>query len=193
MVEWRDAADPVFNSWDFVSSWINIWRTEVTPYVVLIKDKQGQVCGIAPFYQSTSKLLGFIPIKTLRLLADFGCSSEYLDIIAHSKNAVEIKQTLFEYLHKEHGQWGLIFLRQIAEWKDDSTRVAINAKPALRAKFRHRTFSHVFLPKHGAEFKPSANLRSNLKKAANRLANRPSKLECDAGTTELPERIGRPR
>ncbi len=166
--------DSLFLTWDWLWSWAQLRADQVSPFVVVVRDGQGKLVGVAPFYLARMSLISVVGYKTLRIIGDHASAGEYGNIIAERSNAIEIKSRILQVLceHTEH--WDLIWMHHLNGWDEGFTSL----REAMRTtnKLGHATRVHAFSTldladeQHFLQRKPARNLRSNLKRIANSLA-----------------------
>ena len=92
--------------------WWECFRTSgMQLRVMVVRDSEGQVQGLAPFYLQTSPLMG----RELRFLGDGLICSEYLSVLSRPGCEMDVVAALAESLHQQglderHGSWDLLDL-----------------------------------------------------------------------------------
>ncbi len=118
----------IFLSWEWLSSWMDVYGKEVTPCVFLVYFENVLV-GIAPFYtlnpggQNGNR-------QPLRFIGDQFVSSEYLSFIAGERDQLFVLAGILKYLLKSDCNFAGIFLDDIP----GESRV-LAALPVLAKKY----------------------------------------------------------
>ena len=84
--QWNDLLDEssartIFLTWEWVSAWLDVVNPNAQLMVVVVRDEDGSLVAIAPFYQTQMHLLGLIGYRCLRVLGDIDSGAEYPDLI----------------------------------------------------------------------------------------------------------------
>jgi CelD/BcsL family acetyltransferase involved in cellulose biosynthesis len=149
--EWRDLlaradADPLFLSWEWLSAWHDVVGKTRSPYVVVARDSSGRLLGLAPFYRAKARLLGTLPYRGLRIMADYPTGSEYLDWIVDKEHSGPVFEALARALAQDRG-WDFVWLPYCAGWTGASTRLADTFRRAgLHTRTRVETYAAMLLP-----------------------------------------------
>jgi CelD/BcsL family acetyltransferase involved in cellulose biosynthesis len=159
-------ADSVFLTWEWIDAWRQAGGEKVRPLVVVARDAEGSLAGIAPFYRWTYRLLGAVPYRTLRILGDFGSGADYLDWILRKDCEEAASEALARALIAQRG-WDGIWIPSVAGWTGAGHRIVHAARSAgLHCRERSRDFAAIALPGDYATYLQSlgANGRSSLKR-----------------------------
>ena len=57
----RSRADTVFLRWEWVHAWMDVAGNQLEPLVITVRNTEGQLIGIAPFYVAAYRLLNLVP------------------------------------------------------------------------------------------------------------------------------------
>jgi CelD/BcsL family acetyltransferase involved in cellulose biosynthesis len=116
--EWNNLAfeDPsstVFQTWEWN---FNIWkhaqsRSEALS-IILIREKNGNLVGIAPFYSYKRSVFGF-KIQIMEFLGKD--LTDYRCIIARGPDNVQISTEILNWLNEKSKQWDIVDLHYISE------------------------------------------------------------------------------
>ncbi|MFQ6609141.1 MAG: cellulose biosynthesis protein CelD, partial [Fidelibacterota bacterium] len=93
-------ADTVFLTWEWVSSWSMIVRNAVKPFVIVVRDNNNRLVGLAPFYLTALVLLKTVKYRTLRIMADVNTGSEYPGWIVTRESEIEILRLIARTLNQ---------------------------------------------------------------------------------------------
>ena len=149
--EWRALlaradADRLFLSWEWLLAWYDVVGKTRSPYVVVARDAQGRLLGVAPFYRAKARLLGALSYRGLRLMADYPTGSEYLDWIVDVDHQAPVFESLARALAQDRG-WDFVWLPYCAGWNGASKRLAdALARAGLHRRIREETYAAMPLP-----------------------------------------------
>ncbi len=142
----RSGADKLFLSWEWLSAWYDVVGKTRSPYVVTVHDSTGRLVGLAPFYRAKARLLGAMPYRGLRLIADYPTGSEYLDWIVERERADSVVEVIAHHLAKR-GDWDFVWLPYCAEWTGAAGRlVRACGNAGLGTRTRDETYAAMPLP-----------------------------------------------
>jgi len=179
--EWNDLlrksrADSVFLTWEWIWSWIEATERSHAPYAVVVRSKKGALLGVAPFYVSEYRLMGLIPCRILRVMADYPTGSEYPSWIVHRDHESSVQQLIAERLWEMRQQWDAIWMPNLAAWTGIHERLQHTCREVgLHCSDRTAWFSYTDLPGDTDEFLGglSANMRSTLRRQLKKISSRP--------------------
>jgi hypothetical protein len=77
----ESAAASVFLTWEWMVAWLAAVRPAAKLLVIAVRDGQGQLVGLAPFYRASMRLARVVPYRCLRLVGDEDTGAEYPDLI----------------------------------------------------------------------------------------------------------------
>jgi hypothetical protein len=98
----NSGSDTIFLTWEWLEAWWRCFREDERLWLVLVKDSNGEVVGIAPLCLTQERRLGGLPVRCLRFLGDRSAGSEYLDFIVKRGCEEKILKAIFHYLHEQH-------------------------------------------------------------------------------------------
>jgi CelD/BcsL family acetyltransferase involved in cellulose biosynthesis len=168
----RSASNGLFLSWEWISTWWEVFGARFTPHVLVARDDDGSVCGIAPL------MLGPGPGKArwLRHLMFIGqqgdVTSEYLDFIVAAGREAEVAPALVRRLLDEG--WDALLLQNVRA--DSVCYGAFEEELAARGlrfdTWRKRPSPFTSLPRSWKELYDgrSRNFRSRYQHSSNVLA-----------------------
>jgi CelD/BcsL family acetyltransferase involved in cellulose biosynthesis len=158
-------ADTVFLTWEWVKTWAQVVSPPVRPFVVTIRDAEGRLLGLAPYYHARFRLVGLVPYRALRILGDYGSGAEYLDWIVDAEREGPVSQAIAEALAAHGRSWDCIWMPFVAGWDGALERVLGTCRAAgLRGFERPNHFGFLELPGDFAAYLAtlSSNARSML-------------------------------
>ncbi|MDH5182209.1 MAG: GNAT family N-acetyltransferase [Gammaproteobacteria bacterium] len=176
--EWQQLlAESTVNSLFMTWEWVSAWLDSATPmtvnelFVITIRDGQGKLRAIAPFYKTRFRLLKLIPLTVLRILGDEGTGGEYPAMIIDREHQSTVLACLIETLRTNQKHWHLIWLARMSGWDGFSDALAAQlAQSGLACRQRPRSFSYFPLPSDFTDFEQ--NLSSNRRQQFRRQAKK---------------------
>ncbi len=184
-------ADTVFLTWEWISAWLNAVYPDGPLLTILVRDREGRLLGIAPFYRSKLRLLGVMKYRCLRLMGDVHCGAEYMDVIVREGFEEPVMTAILDCALAHRNEWDCIYIRNAASWTGGLDRVTSALKGSLsHLHTRRRVFSAIELPETHESYLRSLSRkhRSNIKRQEKLLSeNHRVKVLCCSGEQELPK------
>lgn len=109
----KSAGDTIFLTWEWLEAWWRCFRDNEQLWLLLVKDADRALVGIAPLYLSVEQGIGNVSIKCLRFIGDRSAGSEYLDFIVRQGCEETVLQAILQYLDKQSSSWDLLRLNLI--------------------------------------------------------------------------------
>ena len=139
-------ADTIFLSWEWIQAWAGVVGSLVEPLVIVCRDADGGLAGIAPFYEAQWRLLRTLPYRGLRIMGDYPTSSEYGDWIVRRDSEGPVIQAITDALNRLPG-WDYIWMPRTAGWTGCPERLSMAARSgSFLQNARDDSFSFVPLP-----------------------------------------------
>jgi CelD/BcsL family acetyltransferase involved in cellulose biosynthesis len=169
--EWDDllrasVSDTIFLTWDWLQAWKNVIGHRFELQVLVVRDDQGALVGLGPFYRARYRLLGSLPFRILRQIGDYQTGSECLDWILRRDCAEEASRAIARALAAAPG-WDGLWMPQVPGWTGAAERLRRTcAEEGLSFRERPRDFAALELPATYAAYLAalSANARSTLQR-----------------------------
>jgi CelD/BcsL family acetyltransferase involved in cellulose biosynthesis len=172
----QSAADSIFLTWEWVRTWLEAVDESVQPLVVAVRDGDGRLVGLGPFYRSRLRLAGLVTYRALRVLGDEPTGAEYPDWIALGEREGEIHRAMAGALVRNDADWDCIWMPRMSGWSGAGDRIRQAGRAAgLHCQDRPRAFSAIALPPTFAEYmsRLSAKTRKNVRRETDRILRRP--------------------
>lgn len=169
-------ADTVFLTWEWVSSWSMIVRNAVKPFVIVVRDNNNRLVGLAPFYLTALVLLKTVKYRTLRIMADVNTGSEYPGWIVTRESEIEILRLIARTLNQYRKRWDCIWMPKCAGWTGAFDMLdQVFQDESLYCNVRFNSFSAFELPEDFETYLKnlSHNRRSQLRRQMKRILGRP--------------------
>ena len=112
--EWNRLADDVpFRRWEWVESWWRHYRrSDLSAFVLTVRNHDGVLVGLLPCYRSTGSLSG----STLRFMGSGEICSDYLSLLTATGQEQEVAAAVGRWLSEAAAhEWSLIDLDGVAQ------------------------------------------------------------------------------
>lgn len=114
----RESPRPVpFLTWEWVSTWWRHFGDVSRLFVLVARDSEGRVIGIAPLRISTRKSFAAVPIRTVEFLGYRGSAvcPDHLDFLTTGENREPIVERLARAILAHRQQWDVAELADLAK------------------------------------------------------------------------------
>jgi CelD/BcsL family acetyltransferase involved in cellulose biosynthesis len=106
----------VFLSWEWICSWWDVFKDEnKSLYILIGRNENNEIVGIAPFYIERRKILGLGFRKIIRFCSSLETYPDHLDLICKKGYEDSFAKGVFDYLKKDAKEWDLIKLNGVGE------------------------------------------------------------------------------
>ena len=119
----RSRADTIFLRWEWIRSWRKVLGDDIKPFAVVVRDEEGTLAGVAPFYKTVYQLLRVLPYKVLRIMGDFPTGAECLDWILRSDRETEASHSIAAALAVAAGEWDFLWMPYVPHWTGGRDRI----------------------------------------------------------------------
>ncbi len=166
----QSAADSIFLTWEWVTSWLDTVSPAETLAVVAVRDSGGRLVAVAPFYISILHFFGIVKYRCLRIIGDCYTGGEYPDIIVLPGIEDTALAAIATTIASSACQWDCAWLPNVAGWTGAMERL-LSALGHGFVRKRPCSFSALTLPSTWQEFacQLSRNRRSILQRQKKRL------------------------
>ena len=150
--EWNELlvssrANTIFLTWEWIITWLEVVYPDAPLLVVAIRNHDGRLVAIAPFYYSDLRFLGLVKYRCLRVIGDCQCGGEYGDLIIRSGLEDAAITLIAQELMKYQDVWDCMYIYNVADWTGASERfMAMYEKLGLHVHKHPCEFSIVRLP-----------------------------------------------
>jgi CelD/BcsL family acetyltransferase involved in cellulose biosynthesis len=172
----HSGADSVFLTWEWIHTWLDCGARRWQPLIVVVRDADGAVVGIAPFYLARYRLGGLLPVRVLRLAGDFPTGAEYGDLIVLRERDAEVCAAIGRALRAVRNRWDVIWMPNVAGWSGALERARqVAAAGSLSLRTRPITLGHIELPATLGDYENtlSANRRQQIRRKRRNLLKEP--------------------
>jgi len=169
-------ADTLFLTWEWINSWRKVVKNSVKPFVIVIRDNDNTLVGLAPFYLTELILLISIKYRTLRIMADVNTGSEYPGWIVKRECERSVFRLIAKTLSQCRKHWDCIWMPKCAGWIGtfdilekvcQGERMYCNVRLNSFGAFKLPTDFEIYI--HNL----SANRRSQLRRQMKKILERP--------------------
>ncbi|MCU7853324.1 MAG: GNAT family N-acetyltransferase [Candidatus Thiodiazotropha sp. (ex Monitilora ramsayi)] len=183
----RSSTQQMFLTWEWVVSWLDAIENKITPYTVTVRDTDGRLCGLAPFYFWRYDLLKF-PIDVLRPLADHATGLMYPSWIIDEDNSTAISTAIATELANRRKDFDLIWMPRMASWNPGVDYIEKGFQhTGLTVRKRPTSYSAIQLPSTTDEYRGilSKSVAKNLRWRLNKIRKSEGAIvECN-NTTDV--------
>lgn len=150
--EWNDLlssseANTVFLTWEWISAWLDAVYPDANLFTIAVRDANGQLIAVAPFYRSDFRLVGLVKYRVLRIIGDCQAGGEYGDVIIRRGCEDAVTTFLMQELNKCSDAWDCLWICNMAGWTNARERLRHASEEAgFYIHERVRAFSSVELP-----------------------------------------------
>ena len=103
----------VFLTWEWLHAWWTHFGQGHTLNVLVVRDPEGGVAGIAPFFIEREG--GAWPMRVLKFLGTRLVSSDYLDLLAKPGREREVAVAVLRAIREDRDRWDLARLSDLLE------------------------------------------------------------------------------
>jgi CelD/BcsL family acetyltransferase involved in cellulose biosynthesis len=105
-----------FLTWEWVSTWWQHFGTNSRLFVLVARDENGRVLGIAPLHVPTRRVFGALPLRSVEFLGYRGSAvcADHLDFIAGQEDREVIVSRLLEKVFERKDEWDSLVLADLA-------------------------------------------------------------------------------
>ena len=171
----RSRANTIFLTWEWIAAWRETAGRDAQPFVVALRDDDGALVGLAPFYRTTLSLMGVMPFSALRILGDYPTGAEYGDWIVRTDREPEATAALSQALAGAGRAWDCIWMPKVSGWTGASDALAKACRDGrLLWRSRPKGFGYTPLPATAEAYRKSlsANKRQQLRAETKRVSAR---------------------
>jgi CelD/BcsL family acetyltransferase involved in cellulose biosynthesis len=162
-------SDTIFLTWEWIQAWRDATQKQPTPFVITVRDEQGILLGIAPFYQYKLRLLNTLSFKGLRIMGDYATGSEYADWVVHKDHQQSALSKIADTLKRNSDRWDLIWMPKLSGWNGSQERItSCVSKAGLMHQSRNTPFSAIQLPPSLDLYESSFSSKRRMKLRRNR-------------------------
>ena len=188
----QSSANTIFLTWEWISSWLEIYSSRYKLFVIVVRNDENKLIGLAPLYISNYKLLFMIKLRMLRILGDRDCGSEYPNWIALKDKEKAVYEIIAKALceHEQKNKWDCIWIPNLSGW-NGSYRNIVNAcnRADMLVNQRERQFGYFVLPATYNEYEKSlsSNRRSQLRRQRKKMfVDETIEIACCEDEKDLP-------
>lgn len=168
----RSRAKCLCLTWEWMEAWRAAVEDSVRPLVVVVRDENEELAGIAPFYLTGLRLGGVIPYRSLRILGDYHTGAEYVDWIVRKDRERDISSAIACALAKADDCWDCLWMPSVSGWTGARQRIVETfASFGFHCHERLCNFSAMALPGDYPSYEKSLsnNSRSTLRRRRKQL------------------------
>lgn len=171
------AADTIFLTWEWVSSWLEVQPENLELFVIVVRDRKNGLLAVAPFYKTRYRLLECINVSVLRILGDVSSGAEYGNVLIREGHERVAADRIGECLDEARSEWDIVWIPNIAKWRSSYKVLrSVFENRQLSNRERTRQFSSAALPPRSEDFfsAMSANRRQQLRRTCRKVSRNPN-------------------
>ncbi|MFQ5964187.1 MAG: GNAT family N-acetyltransferase [Candidatus Scalinduaceae bacterium] len=113
----KSQANTIFLTWEWLDAWWQSYRATEQPFIILCRNVQGELIGIAPFVLNVVKGGYFFKYKALYFWGlKIGVKeAEYLEIIAETGMEEKVCHQVVQALNERRKEWDIFFYYEVPE------------------------------------------------------------------------------
>ena len=160
---------PVFLTWEWVNTWVCVFREDRTLCVLTVYDAQDELLGIAPFVIE-NRSVGPLTARHMRFIGGGVVASDHLDVLARPGFDRQVCAACIEYLQGCKGEWDVLVLEGLAS--DSVLRDVLASSEGTYRERQPISCPYVTLPEDWRTFELtvlSANRRQQLRRRLRQL------------------------
>jgi CelD/BcsL family acetyltransferase involved in cellulose biosynthesis len=126
----EEGHDGFFRTFSWYTAWLTHIRPDATPFVVLVRDDERTIIGIAPLCRLVYRDVGF----RLHGLAWGGrevVSGDFLGVVASGRHRDAVTDAVLRFVWDARAQWGLLVLGELLD--DSTSHAAVRASATRHA------------------------------------------------------------
>jgi CelD/BcsL family acetyltransferase involved in cellulose biosynthesis len=170
-------ADSLFMTWEWLDTWLDVHERKPELLVICVRDSDGALVGLAPYYKTDYKLFSVVPYRVLRVVGDINSGAEYQSWIAKKTAEAPVCAEIAKALQEFSSEWDLIWMPQMRTWSAAHAPM-IDALRASRSAVNQRpnVFTAIPVPDRYEDYlaRMSANRRQQVRRMTKRILSKPT-------------------
>jgi hypothetical protein len=162
----------MFLTWEWVVSWLDAIENEIVPFVVVVRDGAGRLCGLAPLYFWRYKFLK-LWVDVLRPLGDHHTGIMYPGWILDREDPIAVSRAIGGELSRRKRDYDLIWIPRMGTWNQEVLHLTEGLKDtSLTVRQRPCSYSATQLPSNVEEYSKQLTRKvgQNLRRAARKVS-----------------------
>lgn len=151
------SSESIFLTWEYISAWVDAVAPSADLYVLVVRNANDELVGIAPFYRRRIRLRSVLTYRCLCILGGDASPAEYLDLILHRDHEQPVPDALGAALARRSG-WDCIWIPRVAEWTGAPERLDRLVHGASALSGRPRQISAVWPMTSSINLSAGANI-----------------------------------
>ena len=126
----RSQSNTIFLTWEWMKSWSEVVGPDIQLFLVMVRDENNRLVGIAPFYISEMRLVRLVTYKSLRIMGDYPTGAEYGDWIIDPARLEAVCRCIIDVLLSRRRDWDCIWIPNVSGWTVARERIFYLCKRA---------------------------------------------------------------
>jgi len=133
--EWNDLlsrarGNSIFLTSEWIQTWLQVGGRQMEPFLVVVREQGGRLVGVAPYYVCRYDLFRVVPIRVLRILADYPTGADYGDWLVSADREECVCRAIGRALAAHAKAWDCIWMPNVAGWTGAVERLRRAAEAA---------------------------------------------------------------
>ena len=145
----RSGSDSIFLTWEWISTWWEVFGSRFTLLVLTAEDDEGRLIGIAPTMVGPRRTASGLTFRALMIIGQRGDTlAEYLDFVVESGREAAVTGAFCEFLQRDlAAEWDFIFFERVLTTSPNlpTLRAKTSGPPAIAARDAQLKSPHVML------------------------------------------------
>ncbi len=188
----NDPRDGFFRTSGWYMAWMRHIRPDAQPFVIVVRNVQGHVVGLAPLCRFDYRDLGFRLPGVAWAGRDL-VSGDFLDFVAETGSSSEILQAILNFLWTLRAKWSLLILGELIERGHSDCelqRLAERNKLPFRRQ-EQRLCPYIILPSSFEEYLNSlgSSTRYHVRRRSRDVEKKGARVEVYSDPQEIAEHL----
>jgi CelD/BcsL family acetyltransferase involved in cellulose biosynthesis len=117
-----DSRDGFFRTSAWYSSWMEHIRPDAEPFVIIVKDRSGNIVGLAPLCRLQYRDLGF-RLTAIGWAGREVVSGDFLGIVSDGEHKARVTSLVLDFVVRVRGKWGALVMGELIDDSDSCRAV----------------------------------------------------------------------
>jgi CelD/BcsL family acetyltransferase involved in cellulose biosynthesis len=126
----RSRGNAIFLTREWIQCWLDVGGRQMQPFYVVVREPCGRLVGIAPFYVCRYDFGMVLPMRILRIAADYPTGADYGDWLVAADREECVCRAIGRALAQHAGAWDAIWMPNVAGWTGALDRLRLAAEAA---------------------------------------------------------------
>ncbi|MFO1295039.1 MAG: GNAT family N-acetyltransferase, partial [Rubrivivax sp.] len=141
----RSRGNAIFLTREWIQCWLDVGGRQMQPFYVVVREPGGRLVGVAPFYVCRYDFCKALPMRILRIAADYPTGADYGDWLVSADREECVCRAIGKALARHAGAWDAVWMPNVAGWTGALDRVRL-AADAAGLRMRQRRIGFAAMP-----------------------------------------------